>query len=356
MLNHSGTKTIETNRTIMRKFKLDDAEDMFNNWASDEQVTRYLTWQHHKTLKVSQDVMETWCAHYNQNTYHWALVLKESNELIGTVGLVRINEKDKVGEFGYAIARKYWNKGIVTEAMNALFEYFFNEIGFEKIEGLHDVDNTASGRVMQKLGMSFVGRISDKYKDNKGNDIDVSRYTIDKKTFNSIKIRKAYSHEIDDIAKLYFDLVSYMDSTKNYPGWKNGIYPTLKVAEAGFAEDSLYVATIASKIVGSCVLNNKQPEPYKTAKWECKTDKPLVVHTLCVNPNFQKQGIAQKLLNFVDELAIDKGIHSIRLDTSEPNIPAIKLYEKVGYKHVGNVDLLINRGGIKCWYTFEKIV
>ncbi|MFZ2539234.1 MAG: GNAT family N-acetyltransferase, partial [Oscillospiraceae bacterium] len=127
-------------------------------------------------------------------------------------------------------------------------------------------------------------------------------------------------------------------------------------AATGYDEDSLYVAIIGGKIAGTCILNNKQEEAYTTSKWQAATDNPLVVHTLAVNPDFLKQGIAQKLLAFADELAKKDGIHSIRLDTAEGNLPARKLYEKVGYQHMGFVDLGLERSGISCWYIFEKLV
>lgn len=357
MLNHKGSQTIETKRTIMRKFQLEDTDAMFKNWASDEQVTRFLTWKPHANRKVTQDVMETWCAHYHNNTYHWALVLKETNEPIGSIGIVRLYEEDSRGEFGYAISREHWNKGIVTEAMTALLDYFFNTIGFETIDGVHDVNNPASGRVMQKLGMAYSTRVNGEFKDNQNNPIDVFRYTINKEKLNKLSIRKAYAHEVDLVADLYDNLVSHLTKIeKNYAGWRVGIYPTRGIAQLGYDEGGLYVAQIGGKLAGTCILNCHQPQKYQEVSWSVKTEKPLIVHTLAVSHEFLGQGIAQKLLAFADELAIKEGHSSIRLDTSEQNLPARRLYEKVGYLRKGSVDLGLERSNISKWYVYEKIV
>lgn len=340
----------------MRRFRKSDAQAMFDNWASDDEVTHFLTWRSHSNLKITQDVIDTWCEHYNDNTYNWAITLKGCDEPIGSIGITRQDEENSQGEFGYVISRKHWGNGIVTEAMTALLDYFFNEIGFEVIDGLHIVNNPASGRVMQKLHMSYVERLCGQYNDNIGNPIDVFHYTLEKADFNALHIRKAYSHEVSIVGQLYDSLVNYMDSTKNYVGWRVGIYPTTEIAAAGFAEDALYVATVGGKIAGSVILNYTQASGYSEAKWQSECRKPLVVHTLAMNPDFLKQGVANALLCYTAEKAKKEGITSIRLDTAEGNLPARNLYEKAGYTHIGNANLGLERGGITCWYLYEKVV
>ena len=77
-MNHCGTQFIETDRLILRKFSIDDAESMYRNWASDSEVTRYLTWPAHTSAEVSKAVLENWTASYAQkNYYQWAIILKK---------------------------------------------------------------------------------------------------------------------------------------------------------------------------------------------------------------------------------------------------------------------------------------
>ena len=59
-MNHQGTKTIETERLILRRFTMEDAPAMYRNWASDPEVTKYLTWPAHSSVEVSQQVLRDW--------------------------------------------------------------------------------------------------------------------------------------------------------------------------------------------------------------------------------------------------------------------------------------------------------
>ena len=77
-MKHCGTQIIETERLLLRRFSKDDAEAMYRNWASDPEVTKYLTWPPHISVNVSRAVLEDWAASYSQeNYYQWAIVLKE---------------------------------------------------------------------------------------------------------------------------------------------------------------------------------------------------------------------------------------------------------------------------------------
>ena len=75
---HCGTQSIETERLVLRRFSIDDAEAMYRNWASDPEVTKYLTWPTHTGVEVSRAVLKDWISAYSQNDYYqWAIVLKE---------------------------------------------------------------------------------------------------------------------------------------------------------------------------------------------------------------------------------------------------------------------------------------
>ena len=92
-MKHCGTVTLETDRLILRRFTVDDAEAMFNNWASDPEVTKYLMWPTHTSVDVSRSVLEDWVPHYAEdNYYQWTIVLKETGEPIGSMAVVGQNE------------------------------------------------------------------------------------------------------------------------------------------------------------------------------------------------------------------------------------------------------------------------
>lgn len=86
MLHHIGTKTIETERLILRRFKEEDAKDMFNNWASDDEVTKYLSWPTHSDIGVSKKLLEMWIDKYSsEENYNWAIEVKENKNVVGSI-------------------------------------------------------------------------------------------------------------------------------------------------------------------------------------------------------------------------------------------------------------------------------
>lgn len=179
MLNHSGTKKIETERLILRRFKLEDAKDMYNNWASDPEVTKYLTWPSHNSIDVSESVIEMWIEDYkNIESYRWAIELKEFGIVIGSISLIGINNNNENCVTGYCIGKKFWNKGIMTEAFSAIIEFAFNEIGFQRIGECHYVNNTASGCVMKKCNLKYEGTLRKINRDSGGNLVDCKYYSI----------------------------------------------------------------------------------------------------------------------------------------------------------------------------------
>ncbi|NLC44222.1 MAG: GNAT family N-acetyltransferase [Clostridiales bacterium] len=160
MLQHKGTITLETERLILRRFALDDAENMFNNWANDSEVTRFLSWPPHENIEVTRTVISSWIQGYeNPETYSWAIVLKEINKPIGSIALVSVNSKNLRAEVGYCIGKPYWHKGYTSEAFTRVLEFVFDEVGFNRMEAKHDVRNPHSGGVMKKCGMTFEGTL-----------------------------------------------------------------------------------------------------------------------------------------------------------------------------------------------------
>ena len=157
-LTHKGTQTIETPRLILRRARREDAEPMFRNWASDPEVTRYLTWPAHDSVAVSEAVIESWLREYEKRSYYqWMIVLRETGEPIGSISVVRQREDVGEAEIGYCIGKAWWHKGIVTEALGAVMGYLFEEVGMNRVAGRHDPNNPHSGGVMRKCGMKYEG-------------------------------------------------------------------------------------------------------------------------------------------------------------------------------------------------------
>lgn len=168
MLTHKGTTTIETKRLILRPFTMDDAEPMFRNWASDDEVTRFLSWTAHTSPAETEAVIARWVGG-DLSDYNWAITLKENGpEVIGSLCITRIREDIGMAHFGFALGRAWWNRGIMTEALSAVIGFLFSQAGFNRIESRHDVENIGSGVVMRKCGMTYEGRARQAHRNNQG--------------------------------------------------------------------------------------------------------------------------------------------------------------------------------------------
>ena len=148
-------KTLETDRLILRQLNENDAQKAFDNWTSDDDVTRYVRWNTHKSVDETVEYIKMEHKRCEEkDNYEWGIVLKENNELIGAMGAFP-GDDDRI-EIGYNISKKYWNNGYMTEALKKVMEYLINDVGIKRFICSHAVLNPASGRVMQKAGFKYV--------------------------------------------------------------------------------------------------------------------------------------------------------------------------------------------------------
>ena len=179
-MNHIGTQYIETERLILRRFERSDAQAMFDNWASDDEVTKYLTWPPHSDVSVTEQLLEDWVAQYAQDDcYRWAIVFKENGpEPIGSIDVCHWRENGEVPEIGYCMGKRWWHQGVMTEALGAVIDFLFQQGGVCRIVARHDVNNPHSGGVMRKCGMKFEGVREKSHQNNQG-VIDTANYSIE---------------------------------------------------------------------------------------------------------------------------------------------------------------------------------
>ncbi len=157
-MQHTGTVTLETPRLLLRRFRQEDVVPMYRNWASDPEVTKFLTWPTHPSEEVTDTVIADWVSHYTQeNYYQWAIELKELGEAIGSIAVVYSNDAIGKAHIGYCIGRPWWHRGIMSEALAAVMRHLFDTVGMHRIEAVHDVNNPHSGGVMRKCGMTLEG-------------------------------------------------------------------------------------------------------------------------------------------------------------------------------------------------------
>lgn len=157
-MEHKGTKTLETERLILRPWAESDAEAAFAGWMNDPEVTKYLTWTPHGDIAVTRALLRVWEEESKRpDIYHWAMVLRETGELIGDISIMHTDAYQESGEVGYCIGKAWWGRGLMTEAFREVLRYCFEEVGFYRISGSHAARNIGSGRVMEKCGLRQEG-------------------------------------------------------------------------------------------------------------------------------------------------------------------------------------------------------
>ena len=157
-MKNIGTIELETNRLLFRKASTSDSKDMFNNWASDKEVTKYLSWDAYEKEENAVSYLKYLEEEYTKNNfYNWIVVSKEDNTPIGTIGAVDIDVNNNTVEIGHCYGRKFWNKGYGTEALIRIIKFFFEEVEVETIYAYYVEGNSASGKVLEKVGMKYEG-------------------------------------------------------------------------------------------------------------------------------------------------------------------------------------------------------
>lgn len=170
MLDHQGTILIETPRLLLRPFVPEDADAMFRNWASNPEVTKYLTWPPHGSVEITQALLTHWIDCYqNKDFYQWAIVMKDAGpEPIGSISVVDQNDQVKKAEIGYCLGSPWWHQGITSEALKAVMGFLFHQVGMNRVEARHDPRNPNSGYVMKKCGMKYEGTLRQSDLNNQG--------------------------------------------------------------------------------------------------------------------------------------------------------------------------------------------
>ncbi len=174
---------------------------------------------------------------------------------------------------------------------------------------------------------------------------------------DNLRIRNAKLSEINDVLKLYNDLLDSMDKTVNYPKWTKGVYPDFNYLEDKARSKELFILIQDGSIIGSSVLNIDRIKDYQKINWsqpELDESEILTIHTFAVKENLRGQGIGKKFINLIEEYALENGFKSIHLDTIYSNIPAVHFYENNDYKNLGQAELHYDETDETRFIMFEK--
>ena len=164
-------------------------------------------------------------------------------------------------------------------------------------------------------------------------------------------IRKAQTSDLGNIMLMYKSCVAGM--LKNSIDQWDETYPNAGIIIEDLIAQSYFVALENGIIIGGINIDQNQDETYLEIDWEDKSNSSLVVHRLGVKEEFWKKGIGKKLMIFAENLVVEKGLKSIRLDTYSGNPKAMEFYRRLGYSELGTIDLKPEKDKYHC---FEKII
>ena len=177
--NDLALDELSTERLVLRKLNKGDVDSIFNNWANDLEVTKYMTWNVHKSIEDTKEILDIWLKEYKEpKTIRYGIVLKDSDELIGAIDVVGYIDNNPV--VGYCLSRKHWNQGYMTEACKVMVDYLF-AIGHKVVLIETDERNIGSNRVIEKVGFKFTHKETKKCSADKPEIITTNWYQIDKK-------------------------------------------------------------------------------------------------------------------------------------------------------------------------------
>lgn len=151
--------TLDTDRLILRPFDPGDVADIFA-YAADPEVARYVPWEAHRSEADSRAFLESVLERVRRGEPDtWAVVERASGRVIGSIRFGEYHPVHARASIGYVLGRPYWNRGLTTEAVGAVLRFGFEEVGLNRIYAVYHVENAASERVMQKVGMRYEGTL-----------------------------------------------------------------------------------------------------------------------------------------------------------------------------------------------------
>ena len=336
-MNRTGTQLIETRRLILRRFRIEDAEDMFGNWASDPEVTRFLTWPAHSSVDITRAVLGSWISRYEDGGFfNWAIEWKETGRVIGNIAVVRLDGNIDAAEMGYCLSRSFWGRGIMPEALRAVMDYLFDTAGLNRVAACHDVNNPRSGRVMSKAGMQKEGLQRGAGRNNLGicdhiwyASLRSDRNPAPRPSPARVDVRFARDEDLERVNELRRQVNDLHVAGKPEifrPGFCDELRDYIHVIQED-PQKEIVVAVLEDTVCGFAVLNHvTRPEnPFMFER------DYLDIDEFGVDENCRRRGAATAMIRFIRDYARQKGYRRLELNMWEFNRGALAFYEAAGF-------------------------
>ena len=286
---NSRNFSIDTDRLILRRWRENDAEALFK-YASDDRVSEMALWPRHTSVDMSREVIKNF---FLPNPFTLAMVLKETGEPIGCIGIVPEGDEHfkpltNEREVGYWIGCPYWGKGLTTEALSALTVFCRESLRLDSLLITTNAKNIASQRVAEKCG--FV------------NFADYDNDETPSKAFR-LKLHSLAIRKVEDDKREFMDLLLIGDES-------------VDMIERYLEPGSLHVGSMDNKNVAVIVTVEND-------------DGSVEIKNLAVDAAFRRRGIGRKMLEYVEKLYPDK---RIILGTGETP-STLRFYRSCGYRY-----------------------
>ena len=347
-MTHKGSVPLETNRLILRRFTAADDLPMFKNWCADPDVTKYLMWKTHESIEETRRVLTNiWLSHYDEpDFYQWAIVNKDINEPIGSIGVVKQDAQIKMVHIGYCIGKAWWRKGYVTEALLRIVRFFFEDVGVNRIESRHDPRNPNSGKVMRKAGLRYEGTSLESDWNNQG-ICDAANYALLAKDYfrkpqPAITVEPSYRladiTDINVVTDLTYELYN----------------PMLELERDELLEENRF---ILGENKDKFILAFAENKPIGIAHVSLRNDYVNgtelggtcgYLEAVYVKPEYRLNGIAAALVRLCEKWAQENGCREFASDCLLHNSESYRFHLRIGFteterciffrKDIGNED------------------
>ncbi|MDO4355453.1 MAG: GNAT family N-acetyltransferase [Clostridia bacterium] len=186
-MKHVGTKAFETERLVCRRFRPEDCEDIFRNWAANPHIQLEYGEPVYAEISQVRDLLAGYVEGYRRpDFYRWAIVERASGENIGQIAFCRVYSDCRTAEIEYCIGEPFWGNGYAGEALAGLIDFAFENADFVRLEAYHRRENGKSGRVLEKAAMRIADTVERFAREGKLPEGEVC-YCIDRDAYMSLK-------------------------------------------------------------------------------------------------------------------------------------------------------------------------
>lgn len=173
-----------------------------------------------------------------------------------------------------------------------------------------------------------------------------------------LKFRQAVPEDMEAVLELYDGVIDLFQAHTGNRGWRKGVYPVRADFEKAVQAGTLYIGELEGALAAGMIITQGTDKSYGAAPWfvDAADDETAVIHTLGVSPACAGQGVGLQMVACSVDLARKKGWKALRLDVLEGNAPALRLYERAGFRYVAAKKIWYESTGLASFLLYEYAV